>query len=180
MYTKPTFPDVIWDGLSSNTWRQSRADHLDPNPDDWDQIVSEMLEVQRVVIELQNTVASGTMKVKVGYFPCPAAPGLYPVTGIGFRPKLVRFNVSKAPGPLTHFCCGVGVMDEHGNQNSITWAGIFNNCYHGNSSVEKAISTTNVNAITVEAGFVSMDDDGFTVDFTIVNPAFNVQWEAIC
>lgn len=55
MYTKPTFPDVIWDGLSSNTWRQSRADRLDPNPDDWDQIVSEMLEVQRVVIELRDT-----------------------------------------------------------------------------------------------------------------------------
>ena len=53
-YQTPDFPDKIWDGLSSNTSRESRQDNIDPNQHDWDKIVAEMLAVQNVVSTLGN------------------------------------------------------------------------------------------------------------------------------
>ena len=82
--------------------------------------------------------------------------------------------VSKAPGTLKHFCYSMGLMDEFGNQNSMTWAE-----KRGDSSVDRAIYTTDEKKIIVEAGYVSMDDDGFTVDFLIVNSFFIIRWDAI-
>lgn len=181
MYENTQFPAKVWDGDTINPWRRGRSDNIDPRAKDWDRIVAEVIATQETLKSLMEGGSdSGTpLQIKVGAFQCPDVPGIIPISGVGFKPKCVEFHVSKSPGTQLHFCCGVGMMDAYGNQNSMTWAGIAKNCYRGNSSVDKVISTTNVNTITVEAGYVSMDDDGFTIDFTIVNSVFIIRWKAI-
>jgi len=71
----------------------------------------------------------------------------------------------------------MGSMDEFGNQNSMTWAA--KKRFRGNSSVDKAIYTTDEKKIIIEASYVSMDDDGFTVDFSIVDSLFIIRWDTI-
>lgn len=99
-----------------------------------------MIATQQAVKSLmEKDGGSGGLQVKVGSFSCPDAPGIYRVTGVGFKPKRVAFFVSKAPGSQTHFCCSAGMTDESGNANSMTWTGIANNAFRGNASVDKPI-----------------------------------------
>jgi len=120
---------------------------------------------------------SSSFHAKIGWFLCPDTVGIYQVTGVGFKPKRVTFYVSLAPGAQKHFYCSMGLMDEFGNQSSMTWAGKKKH-FRGSSSVNRAIHTTNEKKIIVEASYVSMDDDGFTIDFLIVNSFFIIRWDA--
>jgi len=71
-------------------------------------------------------------------------------------------------------------MDEFGNQNSMTWAGVWSNMFKGDSRIDTCMYTINSSgASQVTGSYVSMDSDGFTVAFTIVNTAFIIRWEAI-
>jgi hypothetical protein len=135
--------------------------------------------VPAIVPVLVPEIAAVLPLAQVGVFTCPATIGNYSVTGLGFKPKSVAFFVSKAPGLQTHFCCCQGVMDQAGNQCSMTWAGVWSNTFKGDSRQDKCIYTINSSGISqVTASYVSMDDDGFTLDFLAVNPVFNVQWLA--
>lgn len=117
---------------------------------------------------------------KIGWFTCPGALGNYSVIGLGFKPKIVKFWVSKGPGVQTHFCCCQGMMDAYGNQNAMTWAGVWSNTFKGDARVDKCMYTINSSGNSqVTASFVSMDDDGFTVNFEVANAAFIIRWEAI-
>lgn len=121
-----------------------------------------------------------SVNARIGWFTCPAVAGHYSVTGLGFKPKIVRFWVSKAPGLQTHFCCCQGLMDDQGNQNSMTWAGVFSNIFKGDSRTNLCMYTINSAGVSqVTGSYVSMDDDGFTVDFTAINPLYIVRWEAV-
>ena len=44
------FPGEIWDGLSRNESRTDILDSIEPNPEDWNQIVAEMIAVQTEVV----------------------------------------------------------------------------------------------------------------------------------
>jgi len=124
--------------------------------------------------------ALGGVHVRVGSFTCPASVGHYSVAGLGFKPKSVKFWISKAPGLQTHFCCCQGLMDDLGNQNSMAWAGVWSNTFKGDSRTDLCMYTINASGVSrVTAAYVSMDDDGFTVDFSVVNNLFIVRWEAI-
>jgi hypothetical protein len=46
----PNFPDALWDGLSKNTARTVITDDQWPNQQDWDQIVQEVIEVERYLL----------------------------------------------------------------------------------------------------------------------------------
>ena len=145
----------------------------------------------RMAVDLPIVVGGGLLRlpavpkkivlpVHVGVFTCPATTGNYSVTGLGFRPKSVKFWVSKGPGLQTHFCCCQGMMDATGNQNSMTWAGVWSNIFKGDSRVDLCMYTINsAGTSQVTGAFVSMDADGFTVNFTVVNTAFIIRWEAI-
>jgi hypothetical protein len=120
------------------------------------------------------------LHVRVGQFTCPANTGTYSVAGLGFQPKSVKFWVSKGPGLQTHFCECQGMMDDAGNQNSMTWAGVWSNIFKGDSRTDLVMYTINSSGSSqVTASYVSMDSGGFTVNFTVVNTAFIVRWEAI-
>jgi len=46
----PNFPETLWDGLSKNTARTVITDDQWPNQQDWDQIVQEVIEVERYLL----------------------------------------------------------------------------------------------------------------------------------
>lgn len=43
------FPGQIWDGLSRNEQRTNTLDNIEPNPEDWNKIVAEMIETQTYI-----------------------------------------------------------------------------------------------------------------------------------
>jgi len=45
----PDYPEKIWDGLSQNEQRESRLDDIEPNPEDWAKMVSELIAIQEHV-----------------------------------------------------------------------------------------------------------------------------------
>jgi hypothetical protein len=49
MPAKPTFPNAVWDGTTANPWR-GHSTFVDPQQDDWNRIVAELQETQRVVL----------------------------------------------------------------------------------------------------------------------------------
>lgn len=49
-----SFPATLWDGMTGNNFRTSRADVINPDSEDWDRIVSEVIAVQN---QLGMTVA---------------------------------------------------------------------------------------------------------------------------
>lgn len=127
-----------------------------------------------------------TNKAKVGTFVAPAATGNLAVTGVGFKPKLVRFTVVPTASSGTNSLSNQGVMDGAGNQWSIANAsrhGVSESdtstpdttkCIKSNSQSAGAVFTTDLSA-----AYVSMDTDGFTVNFTVASSSYTVLWEAI-
>lgn len=62
----------------------------------------------------------------------------------------------------------------------MTWAGVWSNIFKGDSRVDLCMYTINSSGNSqVTGAFVSMDADGFTVNFTVVNNLFIIRWEAI-
>lgn len=45
----PKFPTKIWDGLSRNKSRTDILDNINPNSQDWSQMVAEMIGVQTLL-----------------------------------------------------------------------------------------------------------------------------------
>lgn len=57
MSVKSSFPEYPWDGRTGNPWRgELQGDHLDPNQDDWNQIVAELIATQKFVVQLAAAV----------------------------------------------------------------------------------------------------------------------------
>ena len=54
-----------------------------------------------------------------------------------------------------------------------------NYSFRGDMKTDRCLYAFNASgAIQVQATLVSMDNDGFTLDFTVVNTAFSVRWKA--
>ena len=53
MYVTPSYPGEVWDGSSRNPDRTARADYLEPNADDWDRVVAEVIATQEKVHSLE-------------------------------------------------------------------------------------------------------------------------------
>jgi hypothetical protein len=172
-YHKP----IVLDGGQSEQLRS--GDGLDAGAFQLPAIVG--LPSQRLAVPVVGTVLEwvNSIDARIGCFTCPSVTGNYSVTGLGFRPKIVKFWVSKAPGLRTHFTCCQGMMDAVGNQNSMTWAGRWSDM-KGDSRIDLCIYTINSSGnAQVIGSYVSMDSDGFTINFTAVNTLFIVRWEAI-
>ena len=123
---------------------------------------------------------------KVGYFLCPASVGSYSVTGVGFLPVTVKFVVAKKPGdPNDHndqnsqMCSGIS--DALLNQNSINWCGGSGApAQFGNRlSITKCLCIVQNGTVALEANLVSMNEDGFILNFTVVNTEYGICWEAV-
>jgi hypothetical protein len=121
-----------------------------------------------------------TARARVGFFVNPAAPGIYAITGLGFKPRTLEFFVSKNDGMATWFCECHGFADDMGHQNVSAWAGNYSNMFRGDMKVDRCLYAFNASAVVqVQATLVSMDNDGFTLNFTVAgNTAFSVRWTA--
>lgn len=122
-----------------------------------------------------------TVNTKVGYFINPTSIGNYSVTGLGFKPKAIEFFISKNDGLRTWFCEGHGFADSFGNQNCSAWTGNYSNTFRGDMKTDKCLYAFNAaGLIQVEATLVSMNDDGFTLNFTVAgNTGFSIRYLAI-
>ena len=54
MYVTSSYPNEVWDGSSRNPDRAARADYLEPNADDWDRVVAEVIATQEKVHSLET------------------------------------------------------------------------------------------------------------------------------
>jgi hypothetical protein len=126
------------------------------------------------------TGSNATVRAQTGYFASPSSTGNFSITGLGFRPKVIEFVGSKNDGLQTWFFHSQGFADDAGNQNVSTLAGNFSNLWVGDTKFDRCIYLINTGRnVQVMATLVSMDVDGFTLNFTAVNPMFVVRWKAI-
>ena len=122
--------------------------------------------------------SDATDQVQIGWFRCPATLGRYFVE-LKFPPKSVKFWVSEgSPEAQRYFACCQGMMDDHENQNCMTWAAEENRVV-GASRTDLCIYTLSPSGREeVVGGFAGMEH-GFSIDFTTVNEKFIIRWEAI-
>lgn len=107
-------------------------------------------------------------------------PGSKSITGVGFKPRLVEFQVlptasSSASG------IGRGLMHESGYQ----WATYSSSNANSNQSARNTYTNRCImwlaaasSTATFTATYSSMDDDGFTIRVITPNNSFNVGWVA--
>ena len=110
---------------------------------------------------------------KVGTFSNPSSTGNVSVTGVGFKPALVRFTaLFSSSSTIAHFT--TGVMDSSGNQSSAStsYSNTANSGFANSSSTHCiALNTHNSAALAISATYVSMDSDGFTIGFDAASTA---------
>ncbi|MFN0059433.1 MAG: C25 family cysteine peptidase [Planctomycetota bacterium] len=96
------------------------------------------------------------------------------ITGVGFRPTVVLFIyagllTSSVPGSQQNAACGMGAMDASGDQWALSG---FSEDAVGDSYSKRAQRTNacihHETDISFTASFVSMDSDGYTVNFSSV------------
>ena len=115
---------------------------------------------------------------KVGSITSPASTGNQATTGVGFQPKIVLFfaNPATADGAngFSRNFFGAGVssssrfaIDENNNNDTAT------------HTASKCFVVTGAGSVTIDADLVSLDADGFTVNWTTVSSGMIVQYVAL-
>lgn len=117
---------------------------------------------------------------KVGVIPGStfATTGNKAITGLGFKPKLVRFTGVGSDNAATS-SKSFGAMDSSGNQFMVLE-------YVTNAPAAGRRSATNycvgymstTSGYGLAAGFVSMDEDGFTLNCVLAGTAYDFYYEA--
>ncbi|WP_415062967.1 hypothetical protein [Bdellovibrio sp.] len=134
---------------------------------------------------VQTTAATATaygVQIKMGSYTAPASSGNYSVTGLGFKPTHVRLWVQNnrtgtMPGVSTNVC--IGSMTETSQMTYYAYANTpaARNLMYTDRVI--ACSAADAVAITIQASYVSMDADGFTVNYsTSSNNSWTIFWEA--
>lgn len=119
-----------------------------------------------------STNASADFLEFAGNFTTNTSTGNQSITGVGFQPKVVFFitTVNTSVGNADSLIYGFGVATSSTARWSMSAASMDN--LGGNSNDDRAFNSdecisVNVNAsILLEADFVSMDSDGFTINIT--------------
>jgi len=130
--------------------------------------------VSSATAHIINYIALGgpdITNVKAGTFTLTNTTGNQSVTGLGFRPEFLMFlwsfteNVDTATAGLE---MGFGFADAFGNQgsiaNSVKDNEAANKTKYSQQRTDQVILLTNAGAQDALASFVSMDNDGFTVN----------------
>jgi hypothetical protein len=119
---------------------------------------------------------------KVVHWLAPTAPGTQTVSGIGFQPETVLhfypgWGYDEAPDSnVTNAVIGLGAMDKTGAQWAVQAGSVHNVSPTTASRAQRTDSaiysyTDTGPAVNKDAKFVSMNADGFTVNFTTANSA---------
>lgn len=129
-------------------------------------------------------VGSSAKQPKIGSFTGPTSTGNKAVTGVGFKPRLVEFNVIFTASDDARAVVNLGAMDAAGNQfrtNSYVTSSLQRSRSAQNQCLAAYQSPGGTFTAILIAAFVSMDSDGFTVNFTTATAAgsdFTVNWIA--
>ncbi|MCZ7404482.1 MAG: hypothetical protein O8C67_06075 [Candidatus Methanoperedens sp.] len=119
-------------------------------------------------------------KARSGYFYAPGSSGNYSVTGVGFKPKAIYFYGSKTDGMATWFHSSEGFADDVGHQTVSSFCGNYSNTFKGDMKFDRCIYLfSGSGAIQVMATLLSMNPDGFTLNFANTNSIFAIRWMAI-
>lgn len=119
-------------------------------------------------------------RFKVGSFTCPGSTGNKVVSGLGFKPGMVTFAIGLAANTEYVFDHD-GAMDASGNQWSTGgYARPSVGVAESDASTTRCINLPSDagTGLFVGASYVSMDTDGFTINFSAVNTAFTILWKA--
>ncbi|CAB1057424.1 Beta-galactosidase (EC [Olavius sp. associated proteobacterium Delta 1] len=121
-------------------------------------------------------IGGSGVSAKVLGWTMPTSTGNQSVTSVGFQPDAVMHMYAGSglttapPHSQTNAAFGLGVMDAAGNQWANTlfiYDGQFNSDTQQGQQTDAAIYAINSGqAVTKEASWVSMDADGFTVNFS--------------
>jgi hypothetical protein len=120
-----------------------------------------------------------------GTFDCPASIGNYSVTGLSFRPEAVIFLTvfGTILGGEGTFLNDVGAMDSSGNEFAIAnysqnTRSTFSNTSRYSTASKCFVSIENV-GVLMDASFVSMNSDGFTINFGAVASGRKIAYIAL-
>ena len=129
-------------------------------------------------------IGGSGVSAKVVNWTMAAATGNQSVTGVGFTPDVVLHAhigddfTAAAPATAANAHFGLGAMDKSGGQ----WAndvlsvnGVPADTQHGQQTNGCLYAFNNALAVQKKASFVSMDVDGFTVNFTNATSALQGQ-----
>lgn len=110
------------------------------------------------------------VRTKVGTFTANGSTGNQSVSGVGFQPKVVEFQQLNTSATTAHFMAR-GAMDESGNQWAMGTGGNLSNIFRNSSSSKCIMFYSAVTDATPElqATYVSMDSDGFTINLDIAS-----------
>jgi ABC-type antimicrobial peptide transport system permease subunit len=135
--------------------------------------LKQVIEEQRNVI---NTAADAKkLNVKVGNFTCPASTGNYVVSGVGFQPRCVELFWSYDHIQVIHR--GQGMMDYNGNIFCTSMASMDDAQQSRVSSFVPIHQVTSSGVDYMKASYVSIDADGFTLNFSVINTSFRIFWK---
>ena len=120
----------------------------------------------------------------VGTFTSPASTGNQSVTGLSFQPKLVKFTIGLTSATSSFMVLGGGAMTAS-SQFAYAWGArsALNGRHTRAASTTACLALQNISAGDVAsdgyvASYVSMDADGFTVNFTTTATGATIYWEA--
>lgn len=124
-------------------------------------------------------IGGSGVSAKVVGWTMATATGNKAVTGVGFKPDVVIHAFADAtftnspPASLADATVGWGVMDGSGNQwvdSVYSRSGVNpSDTQRGQQTNAAIFAFTNALAVTKKASFVSMDSDGFTMNFSTAN-----------
>lgn len=124
-----------------------------------------------------QTVAIWPPNAKTGSFVCPSSAGNYSVSSLLFKPNLVEFLASRSSGPALDFLLSHGFADKFGTQSAASWCTHSKGNTYGDFKTDRCIHLIDWNGVTlVRASFVSMNNNGFTVNFSVVNSQYTISW----
>lgn len=126
-----------------------------------------------------TTPADRTGGFRVGVMPASEfdSSGNKVVTGLGFKPKIVRFTFMIDVGTIGR--SATGAMDELGNQFAVTQ--VNNGTDNASIASEDYCAmwyNSSGDSLVVGVKYISMDSDGFTVEVVGGNGAYALAWEA--
>ncbi|WP_298585119.1 hypothetical protein [uncultured Kocuria sp.] len=117
---------------------------------------------------------------KIGTIPAStfSSTGNKSITGLGFKPKLVKFYLESA-GSTSGARAMSGAMDAAGSQHVETTAvGASGYSQQGTSTACMGWINAGSTTFSMRANAVSCDSDGFTIDVVSANGTFQVAYEA--
>lgn len=125
-------------------------------------------------------IGGSSVSAKAVAWKIPPSTGNVSVTGVGFQPGIVLHAMAgtaatSLPYSGGTFVFNLGAMDSSGNQ----WASVDEEADNSNpsdgcreqltNSIIAVVNTCNDGALNTKASYVSMDADGFTTNFSLVN-----------